>query len=132
MAETRTFTADELKTYTEMVVQAEREACAKAAESSASDHADCGHEPLYWDGRHDAATCIRARAGINSGAPYGQIGELYSIDGVTLETVTRKLQDAGYQINPSKKMVGLFDVTRPDDETAELTLDQVFGLAHNL
>lgn len=50
-----------LKRITEAVA-CEREACAQAAESSAQDHAGCGHEPLYWDGRQDAATCIRARS----------------------------------------------------------------------
>ncbi len=46
----------------DVAVKAEREACAKTAESSKQDHADCGHEPLYWDGRQDAAVCIRARS----------------------------------------------------------------------
>lgn len=39
----------------------EREKCAKAAESDAAHHSECGHGPNYMDGRHDAAAAIRAR-----------------------------------------------------------------------
>ncbi len=47
--ETRTFTANELKEYTEVVAKAERERCAKIAETAV------GEYDLRWR-EHDPAT----------------------------------------------------------------------------
>ena len=53
-------------------ILAEREACAKVAESSREAHAECDHGPDYMDGREDAASAIRARSSrdlLRGGAP---------------------------------------------------------------
>lgn len=50
-----------VRTAVREAIAHERKECAKEAEGTKLSHIGCEHEPLYWDGRQDAATCIRAR-----------------------------------------------------------------------